>query len=193
MAGFLEILRSGAWLTRARARLVAVALLIAFALGALFLIATSDGRNDRFGRPLGTDFSNVYAAGTYVLPANRARRSIRSANTPARSPSSARRRRSSSAFGTVLATPYSLDYDLMILAPTIAFLAIDGMRRGFGPYEKSLLVTLGMVPLITRSVPDATLIPLAVPLILLAFVWLLRCAIHESDALHAGGILRRVP
>ena len=32
-----------------------------------FLIATSDGLNDRFGRPLGTDFSNVYAAGTYVL------------------------------------------------------------------------------------------------------------------------------
>ena len=36
-------------------------------LGAVFLIATSDGLNDRFGRPLGTDFSNVYAAGTYVL------------------------------------------------------------------------------------------------------------------------------
>ncbi len=32
-----------------------------------FLVATSDGLNDRFGRPLGTDFSNVYAAGTYVL------------------------------------------------------------------------------------------------------------------------------
>ncbi len=36
-------------------------------LGAGFLIASSDGLNDRFGRPLGTDFSNVYAAGTYVL------------------------------------------------------------------------------------------------------------------------------
>ena len=36
-------------------------------LGAGFLIATSNGLNDRFGRPLGTDFSNVYAAGSYVL------------------------------------------------------------------------------------------------------------------------------
>lgn len=32
-----------------------------------FLIVTSDGHNDRCGRPLGTDFSNVDAAGTYVL------------------------------------------------------------------------------------------------------------------------------
>ena len=46
---------------------MAFALLAAFVLGAGFLIATSDGLNDRFGRPLGTDFSNVYAAGTYVL------------------------------------------------------------------------------------------------------------------------------
>ena len=67
MAGFIDLLRSGAWLTRERVRLVAVALLAAFVLGAGFLIATSNGLNDRFGRPLGTDFSNVYAAGTYVL------------------------------------------------------------------------------------------------------------------------------
>ena len=67
MAGFIDLLRSGAWLTRERLRLVAFALLAAFVLGAGFLIATSNGLNDRFGRPLGTDFSNVYAAGTYVL------------------------------------------------------------------------------------------------------------------------------
>ncbi len=42
-------------------------LLAAALLGAVFVVVTSDGRNDRFGRPLGTDFSNVYAAGTYVL------------------------------------------------------------------------------------------------------------------------------
>jgi len=66
MAGFIDLLRSGAWLTRARMRLVALALLAAMLIGAGFLIATSNGLNDRFGRPLGTDFSNVYAAGTYV-------------------------------------------------------------------------------------------------------------------------------
>src|SRR5450830_921070 len=67
MAGFIDILRTGAWLTAKRVRLVALALLAAFVLGAGFLIATSNGLNDRFGRPLGTDFSNVYAAGSYVL------------------------------------------------------------------------------------------------------------------------------
>src|SRR5450631_4052894 len=67
MAGFIELLRTGAWLTRERMRLVAFALLAAFVLGAGFLIVTSNGLNDRFGRPLGTDFSNVYAAGSYVL------------------------------------------------------------------------------------------------------------------------------
>ena len=67
MAGFIDILRSGAWLARERVRLVALALLAASVLGAGFLIATSDGLNDRFGRPLGTDFSNVYAAGVSAL------------------------------------------------------------------------------------------------------------------------------
>ena len=67
MAVFIDILRSGGWLTRERMRLVACTLLAAMVLGAAFLVATSDGLNDRFGRPLGTDFSNVYAAGSYVL------------------------------------------------------------------------------------------------------------------------------
>src|SRR6201996_882170 len=61
-----ETLRSGAWLTRERVRLVAAALLIASAFGFLFLVVTAHGSVDRQGRPLGTDFSNVYAAGTYV-------------------------------------------------------------------------------------------------------------------------------
>ena len=33
----------------------------------------------------------------------------------------------------ILGTPYSLDYDLMVLAPALAFLAADGLARGFGP------------------------------------------------------------
>ncbi len=63
----LENLRSGALVTRERMRLIACALLIAFAAALAYLAATSHGLNDAQGRPLGTDFSNVYAAGTYVL------------------------------------------------------------------------------------------------------------------------------
>ena len=78
------------------------------------------------------------------------------------------------ALGCILATPYSLDYDLMLLAPAISFLAVDGLQRGFGPYEKTVLAALWIVPLVARAVPQATYVPLAVPLILLAFVLLLR-------------------
>jgi alpha-1,2-mannosyltransferase len=85
------------------------------------------------------------------------------------------------AIGCLLATPYSLDYDLMLLAPSIAYLVADGWQRGFGPYEKTVWAALWLVPLIARSVPQATLIPLAVPVMLLAFGLLLRRAINESS------------
>jgi hypothetical protein len=67
MAALLASLRTGAWLTRERTRLIGFAVLFASMLGIAFLVATADGNVDRQGRPLGTDFSNVYAAGTYVL------------------------------------------------------------------------------------------------------------------------------
>ena len=59
-------LRDGDWLTIARARLWAAAVLIASLAGLVSLLATSDGLNDYQGRPLGTDFSNTYVAGRYV-------------------------------------------------------------------------------------------------------------------------------
>ena len=84
------------------------------------------------------------------------------------------------AIGTILATPYSLDYDLMLLAPAIAFLAADGMQRSFHPWQKSLLAALWLVPILARPVAQATLIPLAVPAMLVAFAWLLRRAMTQT-------------
>jgi len=415
MAGFIDILRDGSWLTRERMRLVALVLLAAMVLGAGFLIATSNGLNDRFGRPLGTDFSNVYAAGSYVIdgqatapfdpakqfarektifgPATQfygwhyppfflglaallatmpywlalivwqgatlvlyllAMRAIVSPHSdikngrlwlllalafPAvfinlgqahngfltaalfgaalmqidRRPivsgiligllaykpqfglmiplvliASGRWRvfaaaaatvallalavtfafgadiwtaflastkfsrvvvleqggtgwykiqsvfswvrmwgggiplayalqgavtlliaaalawlwRSQVAFplkaaalaiGSVLATPYVLDYDLMLLAPAIAYLALDGFTRGFAPWEKTVLAALWIVPLIARSVPQLTLFPLAVPIMVLAIVLLLRRAMNECGAAPASSVLQRAP
>jgi hypothetical protein len=407
MAALIETLRSGAWLTRERIRLVALAVLAASVLGAGFLIATADGLNDRFGRPLGTDFANVYAAGTYVLegeaaapfspPRQFAREQaifgektqfygwhyppyflgpaalfaalpyplalalwqgvtlalyllvIRGILLAALSPTGGRvdrlwllvalaypavfinlghghngfltaallgaalllldrrpwlagvligllvykpqfglliplvliasgrwrpfaaaaltfmaltlavtlvfgpevwsaflastkftravvleqgdtgwekiqsvfsmvrmwgssvsfayacqttvtlacaaalawlwRSHASFAFkaaalaiAAILATPYSLDYDLMVVAPAIAFMVRDGIERGFSPWEKTLLAALWFVPLVTRSVAAATLIPLAVPTLLIAFVFLLLRAMAETGA-----------
>jgi alpha-1,2-mannosyltransferase len=86
-----------------------------------------------------------------------------------------------------LATPYSLDYDLMLLAPAICFLAADGMARGFAPWQKSMLAALWIVPLVTRSVAEATLIPLAVPAMLMTLVFLLHRVMADADAIKASG------
>ncbi len=410
MAGFIDLLRSGAWVTRERVRRIALVVLAASVLGAGFLVATSNGLNDRFGRPLGADFSNVYAAGTYVLdglpaapfdPVRQYAReqaifgqatpfhgwhyppfflglaallatmpywlaliawqgttlglylwSIRSilgtrdplwlllalafpavfinigqahngfltaalfgaalmqldrrpwlagvlfgllaykpqfglliplvlivsgrwrvvfaaAATVAllalavtlafgtevwtaflastkftrdivleqgqtgwykiqsvfswvrmwdggltlayaaqglvtaaiaaalvwlwRSPAAYTLKAAALAVGCLLATPYSLDYDLMLLAPAIAYFCVDGMARGFVAWEKTILALLWIVPLIARSVPEMTLIPLAVPAMLLAFAALLHRAISETGALQASGVFRRAP
>jgi hypothetical protein len=76
----------------------------------------------------------------------------------------------------ILATPYTLDYDMMVLAPAIAFLAADGMARGFGPWEKTALAALWLLPLVARTAPQVTLIPLGVPAMLAMFVLILRRA-----------------
>ena len=63
MAYFWQGLRSGDWLTQARARSYSLILLGLCALAITGWIALSDGLVDRNGKPIGTDFSNVYAAG----------------------------------------------------------------------------------------------------------------------------------
>ena len=40
----------------------------------------------------------------------------------------------------------------MVLAPAIAFLAADGISRGFDAYEKSALAGLWLMPLVARSI-----------------------------------------
>ncbi|MEH6951323.1 glycosyltransferase family 87 protein [Nitrobacter sp. NHB1] len=62
---------------------------------------------------------------------------------------------------TALASPHILDYDLMILGPTIAFMTVAIARRGAKSYEISVLAAAWLVPLITRGITGATGIPLA--------------------------------
>lgn len=56
-------LSSDRFVTRARARLTAMMVLAATVIGAILLFATAHGTVDAMGRPLGTDFSNVWTAG----------------------------------------------------------------------------------------------------------------------------------
>ncbi len=93
------------------------------------------------------------------------------------------------ALGSLLATPYVLDYDLVVLAVAIAFFVRHGLRYGFRDFEISLLAAAWIVPLLSRSIAGATFIPLGllVELTLYAFV-LRRAALDRAS--HAVGAHR---
>ncbi|ANW04221.1 glycosyltransferase family 87 protein [Bradyrhizobium icense] len=67
MTHIWQRLRTGDWLTAARMRGYSLLLLALFVLVFAGWIAVSDGLIDRNGKPIGTDFSSFYAAGSLVL------------------------------------------------------------------------------------------------------------------------------
>jgi hypothetical protein len=67
MAAIWQEIRTGAWLTPRRLRNYAIILVAAYAAAAVLWIALAHGLVDRNNKPIGTDFSNVYAAGTLAL------------------------------------------------------------------------------------------------------------------------------
>jgi hypothetical protein len=46
----------------------------------------------------------------------------------------------------LIVTPFGLNYDMFLLAPAIAFFAAHGMKKGFLPYEKSVLALVYFSP-----------------------------------------------
>ena len=70
---------------------------------------------------------------------------------------------------TLLAVPYSFDYDLMLLATALAFYAEYGLRNGFAPYEKTLLALSWWMPFFARPFAQYTHVFLG-PLCLLALL-----------------------
>ena len=82
----------------------------------------------------------------------------------------------------LLATPYSLDYDLMALAPAIALLAVDGLAQGFRPYEKMVIAALWLTPFLARALPRLTFLPIAAPVMLAALIVTLCYALPRSQS-----------
>src|SRR4249919_3873242 len=60
----LEALKRGSFVTRQRLAVYSALLLLAYLVAIVALLATADGIVDASGRPLGTDFANIYSAGT---------------------------------------------------------------------------------------------------------------------------------
>ena len=83
--------------------------------------------------------------------------------------------------GTLLATPYSLDYDMMLLAPAIAYLAAYGVERGFAPWEKSMLALLWIAPLITRAIAENIFVPLGCWAMLITFMLITQRAMNDMS------------
>ncbi len=90
------------------------------------------------------------------------------------------------ATGSLLATPYVLDYDLVVLAVAIAFFARHGLSRGFRTFEISLLAAAWIVPLLARAVAGSTGIPLGLMTMLTLYALILRRAAIERTGSTIG-------
>jgi alpha-1,2-mannosyltransferase len=84
--------------------------------------------------------------------------------------------------GSLLATPYVLDYDLVVASLAIAFLARLGLAHGFRNFEISVLAALWIVPLLSRGIAAATGVPLGLCAELLLYAIILRRAASDQAA-----------
>lgn len=66
-ASFVEGLKTGAYLDRARVRRLAAIYVIVGLISFVAMLSTSDGFRDKMGRPLGTDFMAFYVAGSVAV------------------------------------------------------------------------------------------------------------------------------
>lgn len=71
--------------------------------------------------------------------------------------------------GAPLMTPFVLDYDLALLAFPLAWLAGQGLRHGFLPWEKFALLLVFALPAFARPLALDWGIPVAVPVLALFF------------------------
>jgi len=83
------------------------------------------------------------------------------------------------ATASLLATPYVLDYDLVVLAVAIVFFVRHGMNRGFHDYEISLLAAAWVMPLLSRAIAGATGIPLGLLVLLALYVFIVQRAVRD--------------
>ena len=89
---------------------------------------------------------------------------------------------------SLLATPYVLDYDLVVAGVAIAYFARLGLTAGFRDYELSLLAAAWLAPLLTRGVAQVTAIPLALPALLALYGLILRrVALDRADVTISAG------
>ena len=94
------------------------------------------------------------------------------------------------ATASLLATPYVLDYDLVVLAVAIVFFVRHGMNRGFHDYEISLLAAAWFMPLLSRAIAGVTGIPIGLLVLLGLYVFIVQRAVRDrlGPAIKVRGI-----
>jgi alpha-1,2-mannosyltransferase len=102
-----------------------------------------------------------------------------------------RRAPGSPAFGpamiiaALIASPFLLDYDLVILAAPMAWLVSEGARSGFRDWEKTTLAAAFVLPAVSRTVASTAHLPLAPFVLAGLFVLVLRRGVTGESALAA--------
>ncbi len=61
--------------------------------------------------------------------------------------------------GSLLVSPYTLDYDFVVFGMALAFLVAHGLARGFQPWDKTLIAIAWFIPAIARSVGKFAYLP----------------------------------
>jgi hypothetical protein len=87
---------------------------------------------------------------------------------------------------SLLATPYVLDYDLVVLGIAIAYLARLGLAHGFRAYEISVLAAAWIAPLLSRGIAQVAAIPLGLLVLLSLYTLILRRAAADRAGVRIG-------
>ena len=81
----------------------------------------------------------------------------------------------------VIATPYVLDYDHVVLLPALAFLWVDGQRNGFLRWDRSLMALVWFAPLVARGIALIAHFPLGLATAVIVAVLAVRRAVVRSS------------
>jgi hypothetical protein len=81
--------------------------------------------------------------------------------------------------GSLLVSPYTLDYDFVVFGMALAFLAAHGIAHGFRPWDKTLIAFAWFVPAIARSVGKFAHLPLGFFALVAIFVLIVLRAREE--------------
>ncbi len=79
----------------------------------------------------------------------------------------------------LMATPYVIDYDLVLLALPGAWLISLGLRSGFLRWEKFILFAVFLLPLLSRMTAQFLHIPLA-PFVMAALLWVIARRVRQT-------------